>query len=55
MNRERDPDPQKSTSVEEPDGAPPDDGLAYDPEMTDSDEANIPSGSESDPQAEPDS
>jgi hypothetical protein len=44
MNDERDP-----TSVDEPTGTPPDEGLAYDPEMTDVDEANIPPESDADP------
>ena len=39
-------DPQ---SVEKPGGPPPDEGLAYDPEMTDTDEANIPPESDADP------
>ena len=47
MNDERDP-----TSVDEPTGTPPDEGLAYDPEMTDADEANIPPESEADPDAD---
>lgn len=33
--------------------APPDEGLAYDPEMTEPDEANIPPESESDPETNP--
>lgn len=43
----------EATSVDQPTGTPPDEGLAYDPEMTDADEANVPEGSEADPQAEP--
>jgi hypothetical protein len=37
--------------VDEPSGRPPDDDLAYDPEMTEEDEANIPPGSAADPKA----
>lgn len=49
MEQERDAD-----KVNEPAGeTPPDEGLAYDPTMTDTDEANIPPESESDPQGEP--
>jgi hypothetical protein len=40
-----------ATSVEQPKGAPPDAGLAYDPEMTDTDEANVPEESDADPEA----
>ncbi len=40
-----------ATSVKQPSGTPPDDDKAYDPEMTDQDEANIPPESESDPEA----
>lgn len=54
MDHERDqggdtsqPDP---TSVTQPGGPPPDEGLAYDPEMTDADEANIPPESDADPE-----
>ncbi len=46
QQRERD---EQATSVDEPTGPPPDEGLAYDPEMTDTDEANIPEDSEADP------
>ncbi len=35
--------------VDEPSGRPPDEDLAYDPEMTDQDEANVPPGSATDP------
>jgi hypothetical protein len=38
-------------TVDQPSGAPPDAGLAYDPEMTDADEANIPPESDADPEA----
>ena len=43
-DHERDPQ-----TVEKPEGPPPDEGLAYDPEMTDTDEANIPPESDADP------
>lgn len=39
-----------ASRVDEPSGSPPDEGLAYDPTMTDTDEANIPPESESDPE-----
>jgi len=44
MDQERD-----ASKVDEPTGEPPDAGLAYDPSMTDADEANIPPDSEADP------
>jgi hypothetical protein len=44
MDQQRDP-PQ----TDEPVGEPPDEGLAYDPAMTDADEANIPPDSTADP------
>jgi hypothetical protein len=50
MDEQRERDDQ-ATSVDEPSGTPPDEGLAYDPELTDTDEANVPEGSEADPQA----
>jgi len=40
-----------ATSVDQPSGPPPDAGKAYDPEMTDQDEANIPPESDADPEA----
>ena len=40
-----------ATSVSQPSGPPPDEGKAYDPEMTDQDEANIPPESDADPEA----
>jgi len=43
---ETDRDPAK---VDEPSGTTPDEGLAYDPTMTDTDEANIPPESDADP------
>ena len=52
MDDERDQRDKDATSVEGPKGAPPDEGKAYDPSMTDGDEANIPPKSEADPQAE---
>lgn len=45
MDQERD----SSSKVDEPSGRPPDEGLAYDPEMTDADEANVPRESDADP------
>lgn len=36
-------------SVDAPKNRPPDEGMAYDPEMTDADEANIPPESDVDP------
>ncbi|MGH2416763.1 MAG: hypothetical protein ACRDFY_00380 [Candidatus Limnocylindria bacterium] len=45
MNDERD-----AKKVHEPSGRPPDEGLAYDPEMTEADEANIPAESDADPE-----
>ena len=44
MDQERD-----ASKVDEPAGEPPDAGLAYDPAMTDADEANIPPESAADP------
>jgi len=41
----------EATSVDQPSGTPPDAGKAYDPEMTDEDEANIPPESDVDPEA----
>lgn len=46
---DREPD---ARSVEQPKNQPPDEGMAYDPEMTDADEANIPPESDADPDAE---
>ena len=42
----------EATSVKGPSGTPPDEGKAYDPAMTDADEANIPPESEGDPQSD---
>ncbi len=39
-------------SIEQPKSPPPDEGKAYDPEMTDADEANIPPESDADPDSE---
>ncbi len=55
MDEERDPgtgsaDDGDATSVTSPTGTPPDAGKAYDPAMTDQDEANIPPESDADPQ-----
>lgn len=49
MNDERRLDEDEATSVDEPRGDPPDRDRAYDPDMTEGDEANIPPESESDP------
>jgi len=49
MEQERD-----ATSVKQPAGDPPDEGLAYDPSMTEGDEANIPPESEADPESDAD-
>ena len=51
MDDEREQQDADATSVQGPKGTPPDEGKAYDPEMTDADEANIPPESDSDPQA----
>ena len=50
-DHERDQDEADATSVSQPSGPPPDEGKAYDPEMTDEDEANIPPESDVDPEA----
>ncbi len=47
MEQERD-----AGKVNEPTGEAPDAGLAYDPAMTDTDEANIPPATEADPHEE---
>jgi hypothetical protein len=46
MNDERD-----ARKVDDPSGTPPDENLAYDPEMTEGDEANIPPESDADPES----
>lgn len=51
MDQQRPPREDEATSVDQPSGTPPDEGLAYDREMTDTDEANIPEDSEADPGA----
>ncbi len=48
MEQERD-----AQKVDEPAGEAPDKGLAYDPTMTDTDEANIPPESDADPEGSP--
>jgi hypothetical protein len=52
MTEDRRPDEADATSVRQPSGPPPDEGKAYDPEMTDQDEANIPPDSDADPEAD---
>ena len=49
MDQQRD-----ASKVDQPTGEPPDKGLAYDPTMTDTDEANIPPESDADPDTSPD-
>jgi hypothetical protein len=52
MDHERDKATEAdATSVTQPAGDPPDEGKAYDPAMTDPDEANIPPASDADPEA----
>ncbi len=46
---DREPD---ARSVDQPTDRPPDEGKTYDPEMTDTDEANIPPDSDADPDSE---
>ena len=41
----------EANSIEKPSDAPPDQGKAYDPSMTDEDEANTPPDSAADPNA----
>ena len=48
MEQERD-----ATKVDKPSGDPPDRDLAYDPSMTDADEANVPPASDADPTEDP--
>jgi hypothetical protein len=48
MERDHEQD-RDAKQVDTPTGTPPDDGLAYDPTMTDTDEANIPEESDADP------
>jgi len=49
MDDERQNATDDATSVTGPSGTPPDEGKAYDPAMTDEDEANIPAESDADP------
>lgn len=49
-DHDRENDESDATSVTEPSGPPPDEGMAYDPEMTVQDEANIPPDSDADPE-----
>lgn len=42
---------QDAASVDKPSGPAPDQGKAYDPAMTDEDEANLPPDSDADPNA----
>lgn len=42
---------EDASRVDSPSGTPPDAGKAYDPGMTEGDEANVPEGSEADPRA----
>jgi hypothetical protein len=51
MDYEREQDEEDATSVTGPTGTPPDEGKAYDPALTDADEANIPPESDADPEA----
>ena len=50
MDEERDATEEDATSVDGPSGRPPDQDLAYDPAMTEGDEANVPPESEADPE-----
>ena len=52
MEERNDDRPNEAESVQGPKGTPPDADLAYDPAMTEPDEANIPKASEADPNAE---
>ena len=51
MDREREHDEDEATSVDEPTGRPPDADTPYDEAMTEGDEANVPPGSDADPEA----
>ena len=46
-------DERDAQKVDEPSGTAPDKDLAYDPEMTEADEANIPAESDADPEKAP--
>ena len=48
MERDQEQD-RDGSKVDGPTGTPPDEGLAYDPTTTDTDEANIPEESDADP------
>ena len=50
MERDEEQD-RDGSKVDAPTGRPPDEGLTYDPTMTDTDEANIPEESDADPKA----
>lgn len=52
MEEQREHDEGEATSVQGPTGRPPDDDKAYDPSMTEGDEANVPPESEADPSSE---
>jgi hypothetical protein len=43
----------EARSTDKPSSQAPDAGMAYDPSMTDADEANLPPDSKADPQASP--
>lgn len=49
MDEHQEPRADDATSVTQPSGRPPDEDGAYDPAMTDQDEANIPPDSDADP------
>jgi hypothetical protein len=53
VKREREEPNRDDETVDEPSGTPPDEGKAFDPEMTESDEANIPADSDADPGSGP--
>ena len=53
VKREHEEPKRDDQKVDEPSGTPPDEGKAFDPEMTESDEANIPPASDADPEASP--
>jgi hypothetical protein len=51
VKREREEPKRDDQKVDEPSGTPPDEDKAFDPEMTEGDEANIPPDSDADPDA----
>ena len=53
VKREREEPKSDDQKVDEPSGTPPDEGKAFDPEMTEADEANIPPESDADPEEGP--